>query len=235
MLKKICIIGNGVGSIRKENGKFVDSCDEVVRIKNFETRGFEKYIGSKTTIYSSKWFAWFDRKIRNKPLKFTFLDEVHTLMFMFPNEFIKEDPNNNFNAYTLLYKQLQLKNELPPIPNKNWKGHIECLNMFGVEKKKAIHFSLNDVEQLCINILKIHNKNYVRSLKKIIEPTCGIRTVFKILQIYPDAEIFLTGFDCFQSGWYWDQSHKIKAVHYYLDELLYFGQLKKMENVTFLD
>lgn len=234
MLKKICIVGNAVTSIKKENGKFIDSCDEVVRIKNFQTNEFEKYIGNKTTIYASKWFAWFDRKILDKPLEFPFLNGVHTLLFMFPDENVKE-VDHNFSEYTVLYEKLQLKNELPPSVNKNWEGHMKCLDLFNLRKKEVIYFSLSDVEELCVNTLKMHNKNYIRCSEKIIEPTCGIRTVFKILQRYPDAEIFLTGFDCFQTGWYWDPSHRIKAVHNYLDELLYFKQLEKMENITFLD
>ena len=230
---KICIVGNGVTAIKNKNGKFIDSCDEVVRIKNFQTDGFEDYVGTKTTIFASKWFAWFDRMIHDKPLKFNFLNDVHTLMFMFPNEEIKEEIPN-VSEYTTLYKQLQLKNELI-IGNNDWAAHLQCLRDFNVNHKNIIYFSLKDVEELCINKLKIHNKDYIRTKNRIIEPTCGTRTVFKILQIYPDAEIFLTGFDCFQSGWYWDYTHIINRGHFYIDELLFFTHLKKMKNVTFLD
>jgi hypothetical protein len=227
---KICIVGNGGGALKNKNGKFIDLCDEVVRIKNFKTDGFEQYVGSKTTIYSSKWFAWFDRVIHDKPLKFNFLDDVHTLMFMFPDK----EESLDFSEYTLLYKQLQLHNELV-IGNRDWDAHLHCLNLFNIQDKSIIYFSLKDVEELCINKLKINGRNYIRPGNKIVEPTCGARTVFKILQIYPNAEIFLTGFDCFQSGWYWDHSHRINHGHYYLNELLYFKSLEKMENITFLD
>lgn len=230
---KICIVGNGTSALKSENGKFIDSCDQVVRIKNFEIKGFEKYIGTKTDIFASKWFAWFDRKIHDKPLKFNFLDQIHTLMFMFPNEEIAEI-ESEFSEYTLMYKQLQLRNELI-IGNSDWSAHVQCLKNFNVDRKKIIYFSLQDVEQLCVKTLKINSRTYILPDDKIVEPTCGIRTVFKVLQTYPDAEIYLTGFDCFQTGWYWQPTHKIKLTHYYLNELLYFNRLKKMQRVIFLD
>lgn len=226
---KICIVGNGACALNRENGKFIDSCDEVVRIKNFQIEGFEKYIGNKTTIYSSKWFAWFDRKTY-EPLKFNFLDDVHTVMFMFSNEI----PSDHFSEYSILYNNLQLKNELL-FGNNNWDTHIKCLKKFNINHKNIQYFSLCDVEELCVNILKINNKNYIISKNKIIEPTCGIRTIFKILQIYPDSEIFLTGFDCFQTNWYWSSTHKINSAHYYLKELLYLKYLEKTKRITFID
>jgi hypothetical protein len=226
---KICIVGNGACALKVENGKLIDSCDEVVRIKNFQIDGFEKYIGNKTTIYSSKWFGWFDRKTY-EPLKFNFLDDVHTVVFMFSNE----KPLAHLSEYSLLYNKLQLQNELP-FGNKDWDSHIQCLKKFNIDQKNIVYFSLCDVEELCVNILKIDSKNYITTNGKMIEPTCGIRTIFKILQLYPDAEIFLTGFDCFQTNWYWNSTHKINSSHYYLKELLYLKYLEKTQRISFID
>jgi hypothetical protein len=232
---KICVVGNGACALKKENGKFIDSCDQVVRIKNFQTLGYEKYVGSKIDIYSSKWFGWFDRKTY-EPLKFNFLDTVHTILFMFPNEQIVENLTN-FSEYSLLYKQLQLYNELP-YANNDWVAHMQCLDNFDIRNKNIEYFSLQDVEDLCINMLKINRHNYIITNKqklRIVEPTCGIRTIYKILQLYHNFEIFLTGFDCFQTNWYWDPIHKIKHNHYYLQELIYLKQLEKTKRVIFLD
>jgi hypothetical protein len=232
---KICIVGNGACALKKENGNFIDSCDQVVRIKNFQTTGFEKYIGNKIDIYSSKWFGWFDRQTY-EPLKFDFLDDVHTLLFMFPDE-CAEKIQIELSDYTLLYKQLQLYNELP-YNNHDWAAHLQCLNNFNVNNKNIEYFSLQDVEDLCVHTLKISKMNYLITTKqklRIVEPTCGIRTIYKILQMYPDSEIFLTGFDCFQTNWYWDPTHKIKHNHYYLQELMYLKQLEKTQKIIFLD
>ncbi|KZZ27840.1 hypothetical protein A3753_30365, partial [Sulfitobacter sp. HI0082] len=46
--QKVAVIGNSPSVLEKESGQFIDSCDVVIRINNFQTAGFEKYIGSKT-------------------------------------------------------------------------------------------------------------------------------------------------------------------------------------------
>ena len=230
---KICIVGNGAGVLTNQNGKFIDSCDLVVRMKNFVLEGFEKNVGSKTDIYSSKWFSWFEPKT-NKPLNFNFIDNVKTLMFMFPNN---DDQKLNASKYTYLYQELQLKNELPNNCT-GWIDHEHLLKQFNLLNKEIIYFSLEDVEELCIKILKINQTNYEfvhKGKKQILEPTCGIRTIFKLLKRYPNEEIFLTGFDGFQTSWYWNPKHKINLSHYYLTERLFLNSLKKSKRVAFLD
>jgi len=47
-IKKIAIIGNGE---LFNQGKFIDSCDEVYRFNNFKIEGYEEHIGTKTTVW----------------------------------------------------------------------------------------------------------------------------------------------------------------------------------------
>jgi len=47
----VIIIGNGPSVLDKELGKKIDSFDTVVRLNNYTTKGYEKYIGSKTAIW----------------------------------------------------------------------------------------------------------------------------------------------------------------------------------------
>ncbi len=49
---KIIIIGNGPSAVRKENGEFIDGCDKVARINDYEISGYEKYVGRKTDIWT---------------------------------------------------------------------------------------------------------------------------------------------------------------------------------------
>lgn len=46
------IIGNGPSAIEKENGDFINSFNIVIRINNFLINGYEKYVGTKTDIWS---------------------------------------------------------------------------------------------------------------------------------------------------------------------------------------
>lgn len=234
---KICIVGNGSGVLKKENGTFIDSCDLVVRIKNFKIKGFEKNVGEKIDIFSSKWFSWFDKNT-NKPLKFDFINDVKTLFFMFPNQEDINIKNNKLDDYTSLYVKMQLENELPNM-YKDWNHHIHLLNDFSLINKDIVYFDIEDIQDLCINILKLNTMDYYFYYKgeyRLLEPTCGIRTIYKILKMYPNEEIFLTGFDGFQTNWYWDNNHVInKKSHHYLSEIKYLNFLKKNENIVFLD
>jgi hypothetical protein len=232
---KICIVGNGASALSKHNGNFIDSCEYVVRIKNFKTKGFENFVGTKTNIFSSKWFCWFDR-ITNDPLKFEFLKDVKTLLFMFPDERTEETKPDR-NEYVNLYQKLQLKNELP-YPLSGWSDHEALLEKFDLKNKQILYFSTENVKELCCDILKIDKINYLIAKKNrqtLIEPTCGIRTIFKILKQFPTSEIFLTGFDGFKTSWYWDPDHKINISHHYLPERMYLTYLKKTKQVVFLD
>lgn len=233
---RICIVGNGASALNKFNGDFIDDCDEVVRIKNFQICGFEKHVGKKITMFSSKWFSWFNR-IDKTPLFFSFLSEVNTLLFMFPHKNENIVNTENINEYVGLYKQLQLKNELPS-PLTKWEDHLNLLNYFKVENKKLIYFTQDEIKELCCDILKLDKINFNvsgRNQQTIVEPTCGIRTIFKILKLYPNSEIFLTGFDGFQTSWYWNPQHKINSSHHYLTERVYLTHLKNIKRVVMLD
>jgi len=49
--KTIVVVGNGGSALEYKAGKFIDSCDDVVRFNNYKTDGFEEYVGYKTTIW----------------------------------------------------------------------------------------------------------------------------------------------------------------------------------------
>ena len=51
----VCIVGNSANLLSEESGKIIDSCEIVIRIQKFRTKGLEKNVGSKTSIVS---FAW---------------------------------------------------------------------------------------------------------------------------------------------------------------------------------
>ena len=47
--KKIIIVGNANTLVGKNLGSVIDSYDDVIRINNFKTKGYEKDVGTKTT------------------------------------------------------------------------------------------------------------------------------------------------------------------------------------------
>jgi hypothetical protein len=51
MSSKIIIVGNGTSLLDKENGSIIDSYEEVVRFNSFEIQKYEKFVGTKSTIW----------------------------------------------------------------------------------------------------------------------------------------------------------------------------------------
>ena len=47
----IIIVGNGPSLLRHENGPAIDGFDKVVRFNSYRIAGFEKHVGTRTTIY----------------------------------------------------------------------------------------------------------------------------------------------------------------------------------------
>jgi len=51
----VCVVGNSGNLLDEEMGSKIDSCDVVIRIQKFRTKGLEVHVGSKTTVVA---FAW---------------------------------------------------------------------------------------------------------------------------------------------------------------------------------
>ena len=52
--KEIVLVGNGNVVLQNEMGNFIDSFDTVVRFNNFETTKYERFVGSKTDVWSTR-------------------------------------------------------------------------------------------------------------------------------------------------------------------------------------
>ncbi len=52
----VILIGNGTSVLDSEKGSYINQFDRVVRFNSFKIKGFEKFIGSKTT-------DWFNTKL----------------------------------------------------------------------------------------------------------------------------------------------------------------------------
>lgn len=232
---KIAIVGNGGSVLKNKNGEFIDSCDYVVRIKNFKIDGYEQHVGTKTNIFSSKWFSWFDRDTY-EPIKFPFLSDIRLYLFMFfdPNQ-IFDSITYSEGSYVYEYNELQLKNEYPH-RNGSVSVHNNELKRRGIPETKALYMTpeeIYDLYKLIINTKDFYRKDV--SFKSIIEPTVGIRTISKIIKLFPNEEIYITGFDGFETSWYWNPSHKVNNSHFYLRERIYLKYLINNGNVINLD
>ncbi len=47
------IIGNGPSVLEHKKGHIIDAFDEIIRFNKFKIKGYEEYVGTKTTIYAT--------------------------------------------------------------------------------------------------------------------------------------------------------------------------------------
>ena len=59
MSNEIVLVGNGPSLLRKTLGSKIDSFPQIVRFNSYQTEGFRKHVGSRTTI----WSRWYGLKI----------------------------------------------------------------------------------------------------------------------------------------------------------------------------
>jgi|11_taG_2_1085331.scaffolds.fasta_scaffold63684_2 hypothetical protein len=64
-------------------------------------------------------------------------------------------------------------------------------------------------------------------------PTIGMRTLQKVLDTFNNAQIYVKGFDFFDTGWYWDKKHNYGAVsHPTVLEKIYYKKLVRRKIIT---
>jgi hypothetical protein len=206
--KRLVIVGNGGSSINAKNGNFIDNSDIVVRIKKFKTKGFEEFVGSKTNIWITKWFSYQKTTIENI-----------WVPFINPKSIIYDDKIKLINDSLFLN---QFDNRIIA-----YNKHYDYIEEIGFSNIKFL--SENELIK-CLNDLNIkYEPIYTKSGINVVHPTTYLLSIFLCLERYPDYKIYITGFDNFDKGYYWNltESKKIDKTwpHQYEKENLYIKKL----------
>ena len=230
---KVCVVGNGASALNNKNGKFIDTCDVVIRMKHFELDGYTDYVGSKTDIYSSRWFSWTDA-FRNKPEKWKdIINGVSEYWFMFCDPYMSYTPDTQ---YVSNYIEYVFKNDVAE-KNGNVSVHEKNISKFNLSIEKIKYMPYNVICELAgeLNLPTdiIHDKY---NNNGIIEPSAGVRTLAMALDRF-EKNIYITGFDSFlNSSWYWDPNHPVnQSCHCYTREHLYIKKLLITNRICSLD
>ena len=220
---KIAVVGNGKSVLDRENGEFIDSCDTVIRMKQYVTDGYEEYTGTKVDIYASKWFSWFSNGTPYAPKNMNHVSDVDEYWFMFCDPY---KTHTSKDVYTKMYVEHSLKTDMTR-KNGNISLHEQYVDLFNIPISKVRYYPVNLITRLAKQ-LKLPSY-YIKDKKGkdvLVEPSVGIRVLTMALENYPAAEIYITGFDCFlRSSWYWNGHHIINNDHKYLAERVYLQTL----------
>ena len=157
---KIIIVGNSPQLLEHKNGKLIDEFDVVIRTGRFVIDGYEKYTGTRTSIWSNRWC----KMIESSSIILT-LSLINQIWFSeLDQHYFEDEITEYFNQH-----------------NKNI-----------------------DVKFFSKHLLPEELYEY--------QPTLGYMCVLMAAKLFPDSQIFITGFglniDLNEfSGTYWDQQY----------------------------
>lgn len=239
--KNVIVIGNGSNLLLNENGKKIDTFDCVVRMGSFRTKGYEKYVGTKIDIYRLAWDRIIISKNESGPyLRHLVLGDIAfkdcDLLFLEPNyhdahfEIIK-DANLSFGRK--IFNKPRFLDMRFNIPNKNTyvcifhEFMLECIiKKYNI--KNVHYYNLKDRLKLFLE----YNKHRTTTDEFLYKngpsmPSGGLFTIDYVAKTMPNSNIYVTGYDCFQTKYYWRKNYEFFDSHDSISEkFLYKKWLK---------
>lgn len=217
--KRVVIVGNGSSSLKNKNGKFIDKSDVVIRIKSFVLDGFEDYVGTKTSIWFTKWFSFLASVYKNSDINLW-------LPYVDPNTNLGCSKLENINRY--LFATNFSNREF------NLNAHDEILR----EHPTVTLLTKQELEQ-SVSLLGITDKLFYIDKKLVMmHPTTYFYAIFLSLERFVDHKIYVTGFDGFTQGYYWQpgniKKHNKQWPHYYTLETMYIKKLVSTNKITLI-
>ena len=160
---RMIVIGNASTVLKHEFGRLIDRFDEVVRFNEFQIEGFEKFIGTKTTI----WVRNSARDLKNQDrgqFKHVFLQNVE-----FPNEYTNHLVSDLYPKFS--DDVLREIRQHVDAPGLNLSTGIQALGHFSRQCKIWIHgFDSFAVQELYFEKMdglrhSRNERNYIDFLK----------------------------------------------------------------------
>lgn len=162
---KIAIVGNGIHASFKENGKFIDECDIVIRMNKFVLEGYEHLVGSKISIISLM--------LTGEGATAGILGHEPLLTY------IKKSP--------VIW--IPDKYRIDHIRNRN-----RALDHFKIESTHCFSFVPDKTYDALMEKLKTLSES-AGDFRDHYYPDSGMATIERCIHAFQSAEIFVTGFD----------------------------------------
>ena len=162
---KIVIVGNGIGASYQNNGNFIDNCDIVIRMNKFVLEGHRSQIGSKIDYIS---------------LMITGEGATAGILGHQPlSEYIKSA------------KQIWIpdKHRAEHTPNRT-----RALEHFRLPEDYQFNFVEDGIYDALMSKMKLISES-MGDVRDHYYPDSGMTTIEKCVNLYPNDEIYITGFD----------------------------------------
>lgn len=226
---KIIIVGNGASVYNVKNGDKIDNFDYVVRMGSFRTKGYEKYVGTKTDMIRTSW----DRIVKNEnnKLKLAITLRCKDILFLEPHNDIFYETVSIGNTYRLRkifnkprFYAFRFGDILTTCNERILHDYFTRAILY---QKNMFYYSINHR----IELFKKYN-NYIND-GNIHMPSSGLCTIDYIVNNIP-GEIFITGFDGFETKYYWRQTDEYFDSHSSVKEKVFLKNMIKTGVVSYL-
>jgi hypothetical protein len=225
---KIAVVGNGAGSLKMKNGRFIEGCDLIIRINDYQTVGFEDAVGSRTDIHMLNSWA----KIPG--LAATHIAALRAVWFAFPDPATWRESHTIHSSYESEYLDRWWQDL--SAEEREVDAHDAAVQHF-IPAVIRRYFNVEHMLELVAALGLQRSGILVGPDGKLVQPTTGVKTIWLARALYPHAEILITGFDGFQSStYYWNTSIPDQYdYHAYNLEIEWLNLLCQGEGISRLD
>ena len=241
MNQKVIIIGNSSNLLQYNNGHTIDSFDYVVRFGECTTTGYEKHVGTKTDLLCTiaNYFLsihYYEDKIEFWPR--LFVQNCKSILFL-------EHECDSYREFTPQGDSWGVNFIHPtstPAGNRYFKFlYSEKFQKFFTTKKyserlvfeymaEALHTEYG-VEKIMFYDKADRIKTFLQYNKQLAHnniymPSKGMYVLDYIINNFPNAEIFVTGFDGIKTKNYWRKKNtRLWASHSGTHEMIMYKKL----------
>jgi hypothetical protein len=202
---KAIIVGTAASLLKKKAGNIIDSFDYIIRpITSLLAKGYDIYTGIKTNMF---WVSFQSLDL------LSLIPEQTNLLYLFSSD----------DEYTEFFP---LCNTVPSLITKN-RYYLD-LAYEGVNKKiNKQYFITNKIScQVNAELGFKHPHTVYDDQKGRVSATSGINTIYYVLNYMNFDQIYVTGFDFYKTGFYWQPDvKKVSMRPFPYKEMIFYNKL----------
>ena len=208
----VVLVGNGKSVLKKNNGKTIDSADVVGRFNYFQTKGYEKKIGTRLDL-------WFLGELRQPGPRGSRGSRLSTGRMD-----MKMKPTLRY-IVPVVYETPRKCSKMNCKPsNAKLKQRVATI---GMVKKAYAKYGIR--KMLEIMPIEVQHRLSTKYGYTTPWPSSGILAIIYCLEKYRNATVTITGYDFMGGnlGHYWEKVKKKGTVHSMKGEASFIAQLVK--------
>lgn len=212
----VVLVGNGKSVLKKSNGKSIDSADVVGRFNYFETKGFEKKVGTRLDL-------WFLGELRQPGPQGSRGSRLSTGRMD-----MKVKPTLRYIVPVVYETPGKCSKESCKPSNAKLKQRLQTIRTV---KKAYAKYGIR--KMLEIMPIEVQHKLSTKYGYTAHWPSSGILAIVYCLEKYPKATVTITGYDFMGGnlGHYWEKVKKKGTVHSMKGEASFIAKLAKSGRV----